>query len=525
MVGRSSSGRSAGAWWVLSALIAAVAGAVQALAYSPQELGCASAWWLQALAVVVLAGCVRRCDRPWQGACIGWVFGVSWLAVATGWLFISMHRYGGLSATLAGLAVFALSAALALFLGVALMLFVRWRHGRAGVDAVLFAALWLLAEWARGVWFTGFPWAASGYAWVESPLAPLAPWVGVYGIGAVAAGLAAWVGLSRSLAGLGVALCGSSVLLAGVSLAGAADFTATAGTMPVTLLQGNVPQNEKFLASNVVRQLQWYGDELTAAPKGLVVAPETAIPVLPVMLPDAFWPALQAVFMQPGRAALVGVPLGDERAGYTNSVVGLSADVGLSAGAASVGFGYRYSKHHLVPFGEFIPWGFRWFVRLMNIPLGDFDRGALNQPSFAALGQRIAPNICYEDVFGEELAVRMLDVATAPTVFANLSNIGWFGRSLAVEQHLQMSRMRTLELQRPMIRATNTGATAVIDHRARVVASLRPHTQGVLHAQVEGRAGITPYAWWVGRLDLWPLAGGAVLVVAWVRRRRLQGRP
>jgi apolipoprotein N-acyltransferase len=169
---------------------------------------------------------------------------------------------------------------------------------------------------------------------------------------------------------------------------------------------------------------------------------------------------------------------------------------------------------HLVPFGEFVPPGFRWFIDLMHIPLGDFARGPLDAPSFAFAGQRIAPNICYEDLFGEELARRFADPAAAPTVFANVSNIAWFGDTIAVPQHLHISRLRALEFQRPMLRATNTGATAVIDHRGRVTHRLEPFTRGVLDARVEGRDGLTPYARWASRLGLWPLAGLAAAVAA-----------
>jgi apolipoprotein N-acyltransferase len=143
-----------------------------------------------------------------------------------------------------------------------------------------------------------------------------------------------------------------------------------------------------------------------------------------------------------------------------------------------------------------------------------------------ALGQRFGPNICYEDLFGEELARRFADARTAPTVLVNLSNIGWFGRTIAVEQHLHISRLRSLELQRPMLRATNTGATAVIDHRGAVTAMLAPHTRGVLVARFEGREGLTPYARWASRLSLWPLAlaATAVLLTALWRKRRPKGR-
>jgi apolipoprotein N-acyltransferase len=133
-------------------------------------------------------------------------------------------------------------------------------------------------------------------------------------------------------------------------------------------------------------------------------------------------------------------------------------------------------------------------------------------------GQRIAPNICYEDLFGEELAARFADAAAAPTIFANISNIGWFGDTVAIPQHLNISRLRTLEFQRPMLRATNTGATAVIDHEGRVTAELRPFTQGVLETAVQGRDGLTPYARWCAALGLAPLLALGVLIVALTRR-------
>jgi len=228
-----------------------------------------------------------------------------------------------------------------------------------------------------------------------------------------------------------------------------------------------------------------------------------------------YWEALRASFAEGGRAALVGVPLGSFAEGYTNSVAGLSA----AAASAPGGF-YRYDKHHLVPFGEFIPFGFRWFVDMMRMPLGDFNRGPLNAPSFVVKGERVGPNVCYEDLFGEELAARFADPARAPTIFANVSNIAWFGDSVAIDQHLQISRLRTLELQRPMLRATNTGATAVIDHRGVVTHALAPHTRGVLEATVQGREGLTPYARWASAFGLWPLGLAALAVVAAFGLRR-----
>jgi apolipoprotein N-acyltransferase len=288
------------------------------------------------------------------------------------------------------------------------------------------------------------------------------------------------------------------------------DFSRPSGTLQVSLLQSNVAQDEKFAADRLPQTLQWLSRTLDAARGELVVAPETAIPLLPSQLAalvPGYWPALRARFEGSDQALLVGVPLGDFSSGYTNSVLGVSA-------ATREASPYRYDKVHLVPFGEFIPTGFRWFTEMMNMPLGDFARGPLNAPSFTVRAERIAPNICYEDLFGEELALRFADAARAPTIFANVSNIGWFGDTIAVPQHLQISRMRTLEFQRPMLRATNTGATAIIDHRARVSAQLPPFTEGVLEGPVQGRVGLTPFAWWSARFGLWPWLLLALVVIA-----------
>jgi apolipoprotein N-acyltransferase len=458
-------------------------------------------WWLPLLCGGVLAAMVWRA-APGRAALLGWLYGSAWLGAGTWWLFISLHHYGGLPAWLAAAAVALLCMALSLYLAGAMALFARLRRQCTAIDVPLFAALWLLAELARTVIFTGFPWLAAGYAQIDGPLAAWAPWLGVSGIGLLAAVLSALLAAAWWGRGAGRWVPAALVLLLPLlsALVGTREFSRATGELSVSLLQGNVPQEQKFSMQYVPQALAWTAAALNDARGQLVVAPETAVPLLPEQLaelvPD-YWPALRARFASGGQAALIGVPLGDFASGYTNSVLGLWSG---SRDAQP----YRYDKVHLVPFGEFIPTGFRWFTEMMDIPLGDFARGPLNAPSFAVHGQRIAPNICYEDLFGAELARRFIDPAAAPTIFANVSNIGWFGNSIAVPQHLHISRMRTLEFQRPMLRATNTGATAIIDHRAVVTAQLPPFTQGVLEGNVQGRDGLTPFAWWSARLGLWP---------------------
>ena len=532
---------------------------------------------LQVAAMALLVLALQPCSQLGMALWRSWVFTTAWLAGTFWWLFVSMHTYGGLAAGLAVIAVLALAGLLALYYAAATGA-LAWLapRSRAG-QALLFAALWTLAELMRAQWFTGFPWGAIGYAQVNT-LAPWAPWVGVYGMGAIAALLAYVLGsvITAALRAIHCALtqpvrlpCVPPIrnskttrarlprlllavagVLAVLLLAlperwlpdGQRD-TWSAGALRVWLLQGNIAQNEKFeVGTGVAQALDWYPAQIAAAVRAaeeapgqgpqLVVAPETALPLLPTQFAPDFWPPLLSSLSQPGArepvAVLLGLPLGNHTEGYTNSAWGLDAAstsrtlAQNQPGALSSNAFYRYDKLHLVPFGEFIPPFFHWFIDLMNIPLGDFSRGALPQAAWSVAGQRVAPNICYEDLFGEELAAPFRAPDGAPTVLVNLSNIGWFGDSVAIDQHLQISRLRTLELGRPMLRATNTGATAVINHRAVVTHTLPRLTRDRLEATVEGRNGLTPYVRWTSRWGLMPLWVGClvlVLVIGFARGR------
>lgn len=509
--------------WLL-VLAAVLAGLAQAASIALPGSG-EPLWWLQIGSLAVLVHLLGR-TASWRGAALlGWVFATAWLTGTFWWLYISMHTYGGLAAPLAALAVLALAVFLGSYYAAVSAYFRALALVHRVQAALVFASLWLLAELARGQWWTGFPWGAGGYAHVDGPLARLAPFVGVYGIGAVAAGLAALLArvrladLRQPALWLGVAALGALWQAAGVAQRGIAQRLQVHAPLTLALLQGNIPQDEKFQpGSGVPLALSWYAQELEAASADLVVAPETAIPVLPQELPPGYLQGATARYRAGRQALLLGIPLGNERAGYTNSVLGFAAGESQP---------YEYDKHHLVPFGEFIPPMFRWFTQMMHIPLGDFNRGALGQPSFAWAGERLAPNICYEDLFGEELARRFADPSRAPTIMVNVSNIGWFGNSLALPQHLAISRMRTLEFARPMIRATNTGATAVVDHTGRVTAQLAPFTRAVLKTQVAGVGGlVTPYARWAARWGLMPLWLLGLAVAVWaaiVQVRRNNG--
>jgi apolipoprotein N-acyltransferase len=482
------------------ACLAALAAMAHALAMAWPGTGAARGW-LQWLALLGLAWALCQQASVRQAAALGALFGTLSLSGATWWLFISLNTYGGLPAALAAVSVLLLSAALSLYLAMACGLWVACRPALPSVfaRAILFAACWGLAELARGVFFTGFPWAAAGYAHVDGGLAALAPWLGVYGMGMASAALAMACaqGLTQAREHRPWAMAGAACVVAWMAWpyvpAQREDAVTVSRPLRVALLQGHVPQDQKFTGQRAAA-LQWYGAQLAQSSADLVVTPETALPMATQHLSEGYWSQLVSHFSAGAQAALIGLPLLEEGQ-YHNSAVGLHA-----------GAPYRYDKSHLVPFGEFVPPLFRWFTQMMNIPLGDFGRGTPTPPSFDVAGQRLAPNICYEDLFGEELALRFRDPLQSPTLLVNMSNLAWFGNTVALDQHLAISRLRTLELARPMIRATNTGTTAIIDHRGQVTHRLAPETRGVLEGEVLGQAGPpTFFAWWAGRWGLGPL--------------------
>jgi apolipoprotein N-acyltransferase len=286
----------------------------------------------------------------------------------------------------------------------------------------------------------------------------------------------------------------------------------------VRLLQGNVKQDMKFSQTGVDASVALYQELITGSPADLIVTPETAIPLLIQEVPQPFAQTIREFADRTQSAILFGA-VGDVMTDqgprhFTNSLYG------LSPGERHV---YQYDKHHLVPFGEFVPLGFHWFVRLMNIPLGDFDRGAPAQPPFLVKGTAIAPNICYEDIFGEEIAHSLRHQSPRAGFLVNTSNLGWFGNTIALDQHLQMSRMRAIETGRPMLRSTNTGITAMIDANGAVAGSLQPFTVGTLTGIVQGMAGVTPYI----LFGNWPIVTGSfvlLLVLIW-RERHTARRP
>lgn len=488
-------------------------------------------WAMQIACLVGLYGVLATARRQHVGW-LAFVFAWVWLIETVWWLYTSMHVYGGLAAWMTVLAIMALCGFLAAYFGVLFALWARlfvspnavcMQTSKPWAAAVGFTACWVLAELARHHVFTGFPWGAAGHAHLTGPLHHFAPYVGVYGVAGVAAVLAATLahgGLSLWFAWVKkepfkkqpLVSVACLVVVVGLMAWGLSAHTQrmllqakasnTAPHVQVRLLQGNIPQGEKFdTETGVPQALEWYRQQWQQTTASLTISPETSIPLLPYELPEDYLLNLGKRFGDGKQAALAGIPLGDFDGGYTNSVIAIAKQHNVSQHSKI----YVYNKQHLVPFGEFIPKYFKWFTELMRIPLGDFDRGDLVQPDFFWQHNYWSPNICYEDLFGDELAARFVKQPNRPLVLVNVSNIAWFGDSVAIDQHLNMSRMRSLELARPMVRATNTGATAFINATGMVESKLHNFSVGFLDGAVRGSTWHTPYAYWAGKWSHWPL--------------------
>ena len=472
-------------------LAAFLLGAATVLGFAPMALAP-----MPVLSAAGLLWLWQGAATPRRAAALGFAFGLGLFLAGVSWVYVSLHEFGAMPAPLAALATLLFCAILALYPALAGYLQACVAGPAAAKQLLLIPALWVLTEWLRNWVFTGFPWLTLGYSQAASPLAGYAALTGVFGLSWLlwlCAGLLLALARVRQRAAALAAL--ALVLGAGYGLA-PIEWTQPQGApVTVSLVQGNIAQDLKWDATRFAATVQLYRRMIESSGARLTILPETAIPRFLDLLDPELVRALALSARSHGGDLIVGLPLRDAPGRYFNSV--------LSLGASPT---QRYDKIHLVPFGEFIPPGFGWVLSVLKIPLSDFTRGSAAQAPLALAGQKIAVNICYEDAFGEEI-IRFLPEAT---LLVNVSNVAWFGDSLAPHQHLQISQLRALETGRTMLRATNTGMTAIIDHRGRIAGVLPPFTQGTLNGSAQGRSGATPYVRWGNG----PLLALALLVCA-----------
>ena len=445
---------------------------------------------------------------------LGLIFGAGYFVIGLWWLYISLHDVGGMNAPLACMGVFLLSIYVALYFSLATLAIPLFKKNR--LFGLFLASSWVLAEFLRGYIFTGFPWMGFADTQFNGPFAPIAPFFG----GLACTFLAVWA--SWEIYQLRKHIVSSVVLIVSVigisQSAGLFSFTKPVGEpISVRLIQGNFEQSLIFKPEGVIQQIAFYYDAITQSKAELIIAPETAFPWPENQLPLNLLTNLQSFSNNNSANLLFGV-IGRESISQNNREFSNRA-LGLSPSSPT----YIYDKSHLVPFGEFIPPGFRWFVNAFSVPLSDFARGRMDQPNFTISRANQDPiyaaiTICYEDVFGGELASRLRNNSQPTNLLINLTNLAWFGDSQAPTQQLRLSQLRSLETGLPALRATNTGITAVLGPDGKVLKALPEFSQATLSTQVQAYQGKTPYVIW-GNL---PILGISCLLLLWglIRHRR-----
>ena len=453
--------------------------------------------------------------RPRRALRRGFLFGLGMFGVGVNWVFVSMYEYGGVSLLLSLFLTTLLVAFLALFPAVLAYLLVRWFPftGAAAAVwrlAVVFPAGWVMFEWIRGWFLTGFPWLNLGYSQLASPLAGLAPLAGVYGVSLGTALSAGWLALfilaenRRQRAGSIIALL---VLWVGAGVLHGLAWTRPVGApLRVTLLQGDIPQKIKWLWDVRQPTVELY-TKMTREHWGsrLIVWPESALPEMYAEAKD-FLDSLGKEARKHNSDLLIGVLYEDPATGrYYNSMVSIGSTRKF------------YFKHHLVPFTEYLPMKglLGALVDFMQVPMSDFSAGPAVQQPLAVAGQQAGISICYEDAFGREM-IRQLPKAT---LLVNVSNDAWFGHSIAPPQHLQIAQMRAAETGRPLLRATNTGVTAIVNAKGRLQSVAPQFKVAALTGEVQPMQGATPYVR-LGNTPVVVITTGLLLIPWLVLRRR-----
>lgn len=482
-------------------IIPIFAGSALSFAFAPFNL-----WWLGLISLILLNYQWLNSDRP---AFLGYLFGLGLFGAGVHWVYISLHDFGGAHLLFAIGANILLVAFLALFPCLVGYLLGQFTSKNSLMRALTVPLLWLISELIRAYILSGFPFLSIGYTQLDAILDGLAPLGGVWLVGWALMLISALLALSFRTRQVHAGIAG---LLLGLICWACKHlhFTAPFGApLSVALLQGNIDQVTKFDPNKMSQNLQIYLEMMKKRSESVVIMPETAMGFFEDNLRDNLLLLLDDELYARQQALLTGIPTGNLEAGvYYNSVIALG-----------VGHG-RYHKHHLLPFGEYVPFRavFQRFHDYVNIPLSDFSRGKIKQNPLITHGIAVGVSICYEGAFGRDVRQALPEAR----YLVNVSNDGWFRGSIAYDQHLQMNQMRALETGREMARATNTGLTAFINAKGQIVQVLPRDVQGVLSGSIQPRIGATPYVLWGNQIIFIVLSAYLLILLGiFYRQKRL----
>ena len=485
-------------------LLAALAGGIFPLSLAPFHY-----WPLALLSAGLLYGLVANGSIR-QVVLRFYVFNLAIFFAGASWIYVSVHQYGNASPPLAALLVSLLVISWSLLCLPQAYAYARWFRHSVLPSVLAFAALWVLQEWFRGWFLTGFPWLYTGYSFLLTPLDGYAPFLGVFGVSlaavlfscAIAAIILNLLEARRKQSSLNLP---QAAMLAGIAalaiLPGFGlnrlDLTRPVERVNVSLVQGNIDQHVKWRRSSVQSILNTYLS-LTRNELGqdLVVWPEAAITLF---RKDAstFLNELHQQALDHGTTLVLGIPDRNASGGFQNTVIALGE-----------GDGDKYIKRRLVPFGEYVPLEglLRGLITVLDLPMSHSEPGPGVQSPLVAGGLTLSTSICYEAVFPE--LVR--NATRNPDLLVTVSNDTWFGASIGPWQHLQMAQMRALENGRSLIRATNNGITGIVDHEGRLIDTLPQFESAVLRGEAEVREGTTLFH----RFGSYPILAFCVLLLA-----------
>ncbi|MDN3661326.1 apolipoprotein N-acyltransferase [Vibrio agarivorans] len=493
-------------------LLAIAAGALSTLAFAPYGI-----WPLAILSVLIFLLLIEQRSAK-QAAWLGWLWGLGSFATGISWVHVSIDTFGGMpkiaSLFLMSLLVSYLALYPALFAGITNRFFSRQNLSRY---ALAVPVLWLIADWLRGWVMTGFPWLVMGYSQIDSPLGNFAPLGGVdlvtFAVVMMASLFTCMIVTKRWT----LAIAPAVIFATGYGLNSAHWVTPNpASKTSFALVQGNIDQASKWLPSERWPTIIKYTD-LTKQHReaDIIIWPEAAIPAFEYEI-ASYLANLDALVKEYDSAMITGVINRSNEGQYYNSVLAIGQTDGSD-------YSYdpedRYHKHHLLPFGEFVPFEdiLRPLAPFFNLPMSSFSRGAYIQPNVIANGKDFAAALCYEIIFNEQIRKNVNDDTD---FILTLSNDAWFGDSIGPQQHMEIARMRALELGKPVIRSTNNGVTAITDYRGKIIAQIPQFETAVLTAEVASTDGQTPYHG-VGR---WPLYIWSVLSLMFVTVCRYKRR-